>query len=62
MVFWRERGCWKEEAEDVDVLDGVCNMMDMSCARPRLVAPGELRECSGSGVADEVLTTPGPLD
>lgn len=31
MVFWRERGCWKEEAEDVDVLDGVCNMTDMTC-------------------------------
>lgn len=28
MVFWRERGCWKEEAEDVDVRDGVCSMTD----------------------------------
>lgn len=28
MVFWRERGCWKEEAEDVDVRDGVCNMTE----------------------------------
>lgn len=29
MVFWRERGCWKEEADEVDVRDGVCNMTDM---------------------------------